>query len=99
MIITEVEAIYLSLPQIRERCDGSQDTLIVRVHTDAGITGVGEVDSSPPVAKAIIEAPYSHAIAQGRAVSIIGQDPLQIDRLWERMYQGAIFFRRRSRAR
>ena len=52
MVITEVEAIYLSLPEIRERCDGSQDTLIVRVHTDAGITGVGEVDSSPPVAKA-----------------------------------------------
>jgi L-rhamnonate dehydratase len=98
MLITQVEAIYLRLPEIRERCDGSQDTLIVRVHTDAGITGIGEVDSSPPVAKAIIEAPYSHAISQGLAASVVGQDPLEIDRLWDRMYQGAIFFGRRGAA-
>ena len=53
MKITRVEALYLRLPDVNARADGTQDTLIVRVHTDAGLTGLGEVDSSPLVAKAI----------------------------------------------
>ena len=61
MKITRVEAIHLRLPDVNERCDGSQETLVVKVHTDEGIVGVGEVDSSSLVAKAIIEAP---AVAQ-----------------------------------
>src|ERR1700704_5438649 len=56
MKITHIEAIHLRLPEVNERCDGSQETLVVKVHTDAGISGVGEVDSSALVAKAIIEA-------------------------------------------
>ncbi len=94
MKITDVEAIWLQLPVVDERCDGTQDTLIVRVHTDAGIVGVGEVDSSPMVAKAIIEAPLSHAIARGLRQCVLGQNPLDIAVLWERMYQGTIFFGR-----
>lgn len=94
MKITDVEAIWLQLPVVDERCDGTQDTLVVRVHTDAGITGIGEVDSSPMVAKAIIEAPLSHAIARGLRQCVLGQDPLDIAVLWERMYQGTIFFGR-----
>src|SRR5919112_1385814 len=94
MKITKVEALYLRLPDVNERCDGTQDTLVVRVHTDAGITGIGEVDSSPAVAKAIIEAPMSHYIARGLAQCVIGEDPLEIDLLWEKMYRGSIFFGR-----
>lgn len=94
MKITEVEAIWLQLPVVDERCDGTQDTLVVRVHTDAGITGIGEVDSSPMVAKAIIEAPLSHAIARGLRQCVIGQNPLDIAVLWQRMYEGTIFFGR-----
>lgn len=94
MKITDVEAIWLQLPTIDERCDGTQDTLVVRVHTDAGIVGVGEVDSSPMVAKAIIEAPMSHGIARGLRLCVLGEDPRDIVRLWDRMYQGSIFFGR-----
>lgn len=94
MKITDVEAIRLQLPDMNERCDGTQDTLVVRVHTDVGIVGIGEVDSSPLVAKAIIEAPASHAIARGLRACVIGADPLDIAPLWERMYQGSIFFGR-----
>ena len=83
MKITDVEAIWLQLPVVDERCDGTQDTLVVRVHTDAGIIGVGEVDSSPMVAKAIIEAPLSHAIARGLRQCVLGQNPLDIAVLWE----------------
>jgi L-rhamnonate dehydratase len=96
MKIIKVEAIHLRLPNVNERCDGSQDTLVVKVHTDAGISGVGEVDSSPSVAKAIIEAPISHKICRGLAECVRGEDPFEIDRLVHRMYEGTIFFGRQG---
>src|SRR5438046_4094104 len=96
MKITRVEAIHLALPEMNERCDGSQDTLVIKVHTDAGITGVGEVDSSPAVAKAIVDAPISHKISRGLAECVIGQDPFEIDRLIHLMYEGPIFFGRQG---
>lgn len=96
MKITQVEAIHLRLPVVNERCDGSQDTLVVKVHTDEGITGVGEVDSSPSVAKAIIDAPVSHKISRGLTECVLGQDPFEIDRIIHRMYEGTIFFGRQG---
>ena len=50
--------------------------------------------SLPLVAKAVIEAPLSHAISRGLAACVVGEDPLEIDRLWQRMYAGVIFFGR-----
>src|SRR6202158_2539382 len=98
MKITRVEAIHLRLPDVNERCDGSQDTLVVKVHTDTGLVGVGEVDSSSLVAKAIIEAPLSHKICRGLAECVLGQDPFEIDRLIHRMVEGSIFFGRQGAA-
>src|SRR5271165_4552699 len=96
MKITRVEAIHLRLPDVNERCDGSQETLVVKLHTDADITGIGEVDSSSLVAKAIIEAPLSHKICRGLAECVLGEDPFEIDRLIHRMYEGSIFFGRQG---
>src|SRR5437870_13515598 len=96
MKITRVEPIQLRLPDVNERCDGSQETLVVKLHTDAGITGIGEVDSSSLVAKAIIEAPLSHKICRGLAECVLGQDPFEIDRLIHRMYERSIFYRRQG---
>src|SRR5437870_2419914 len=96
MKITRVEAIHLRLPEVNERCDGSQETLVIRVHTDDRIVGVGEVDSSSYVARAIIEAPLSHKICRGLAECVVGQDPFEIDRLIHRMYEGAIYYGRQG---
>lgn len=96
MKITEVEGIYLKLPEIEERCDGTQDTLVVRVRTDNGLVGLGEVDSCPLVCKAVIEAPTSHSICHGLRDLLVGEDPLEIERLWEKMYQGALYYGRRG---
>ncbi len=98
MKITRVEAIHLRLPEVNERCDGSQETLVVKLHTDQGLVGVGEVDSSSLVAKAIIEAPLSHKICRGLAECILGEDPFEIDRLVYKMYEGSIFFGRQGAA-
>lgn len=98
MLITDVEALLLRQPgEIdAQAADGSQDALIVRIHTDEGITGIGEVDSMPTVAKAAIDAPPAHRIANGLRSLLIGEDPLEIGRLWDRMYEGSMYFGRRG---
>jgi L-alanine-DL-glutamate epimerase-like enolase superfamily enzyme len=96
MKITAVEAIYLRLPQVKEQCDSGQDALIVQVHTDAGITGIGEVDSAPMAAKGAIEGPFSHTTACGLAQLVIGEDPFETEYLWHKMYRGNIYGGRRG---
>jgi len=98
MKITNVEGLYLRLPEIEARTDSSQDALIVRITTDAGITGWGEVDASPWVARAIIDAPPSHTLASGLRHLLVGEDPLDIDRLWGRMYEGTLYYGREGAA-
>ena len=67
MKITDVEAIVIRQASLDGAiADGSQDDLVVRVRTDEGIDGIGEVDSSPEVARAVIYAP-DLARAHGRA--------------------------------
>jgi hypothetical protein len=46
--------------------------LIIKIHTDAGILGIGEVDSSPRMAKTVIEAPMSNNVATGLGRLLIG---------------------------
>ncbi len=94
MKITEVESFYLRLPEIQERTDSSQDAFLVRVSTDAGIVGWGEVDGCPWVSKAVIEAPYSHTMVRGLRHSILGEDPLEIARLWDKMHADTLYYGR-----
>jgi len=96
--ITSVETLILRVPQVRAINDSAQDALIVRVHTDGGLIGLGEVDSSPEVIKAIIDAPKSHRLCTGLAASIVGEDPLYVERLWDKMYRASVWFRRRGAA-
>jgi L-alanine-DL-glutamate epimerase-like enolase superfamily enzyme len=94
--ITAVEAIYLRVPQVKEQCDSGQDALIVRVTTDAGIVGYGEVDSAPLAAKAAIEGPFSHTATTGLGRVLIGQDPFRTEYLWHKMYRANIYSGRRG---
>lgn len=96
MRISTVESFYLRLPEVEERCDGTQDTLVVRLTTDTGITGVGEVDSAPLVARAVLEAPVSHTMQRGLRHVLLGENPLEIERLWDRMYEATLYFGRRG---
>ena len=88
--------VYLKLPEVEARANGTQDALLVKVTTDAGITGVGEVDSLPLAAKAIIEAPLSNSIASGLRELIVGEDPFAYEKIWQRMYLGSRYPGRRG---
>jgi L-alanine-DL-glutamate epimerase-like enolase superfamily enzyme len=87
--IVDVEPIVLRLDQVdATRADGTQDAFLVRVHTDEGITGIGEADTSPYVARTMVEMPASHAVARGIRELILGEDPLQAGRVWQLMFHG-----------
>jgi len=97
--ITRVEAIPVRQHgTVKLINDSAQDGIIIKVYTDEGIVGYGEVDSSPQAVKAIIDAPVSHRLCQGLGQTLIGEDPLEIDRLWEKMYFNSTFYGRRGAA-
>jgi L-rhamnonate dehydratase len=91
MKITSVEAIPLKLPVITKAVDGTQDNLLIRISTDEGLTGYGEVDSSPVVAKAAVDAEMSHGICYGLGEILVGQNPLHTEQLWKEMFRKTIY--------
>ena len=53
MKVTKIECRIVLVPDyVPEAGSSPQDDIVVLVHTDAGITGIGEVDTNPWVAKA-----------------------------------------------
>ena len=96
MRITDISTVVLRLPEVRAIGDGTQDVLLVLVHTDAGITGIGEVHTAPTVAEAIVHAPISHVRSRGLASVLLGEDPLDIDACWQRMYEATEVYGRRG---
>ena len=97
MKITKVEAIPLRAKLVDATAnDGAQETVVVQIHTDAGITGIGEVDASSYMVKAVLEAPSSHNWSLSFQELLIGENPLDVERLWDKMYQGTIYTGRRG---
>lgn len=97
MRITNIEVIELRVPGwTAATFDGSYDDCVIRVSTDTGIEGIAEVDSVPSVVRAVIEAPSSHTHARGLKEVLVGQDPLEIEALWERMYDATSYYGRRG---
>jgi L-rhamnonate dehydratase len=97
MRITEVEVIELRVPGWdASGFDGSWDTCVVRIHTDAGVTGLSETDSLPSVIRAIVDARSSHTGARGLGEVLVGQDPTDIEGLWQRMYDATSYIGRRG---
>src|SRR3972149_2095818 len=87
MKITAVDCTVLVVPDCNtDACDSAQDTVVVKVHTDEGITGIGEVDTCPWAVKALIESPGSHIMSLGLTELLVGQDPSQPHALWDRLY-------------
>ena len=94
MKITEIVCQIIRIPQVMAKTASSQDSVIVRVRADNGLEGVGEADSSPEVVKAIIDAPFSHNIACGLRQVLLGENPLEQERLWQKMYRRTMYFGR-----
>lgn len=93
MKIVDVEPIVLRLPVVDvSRADGTQDAFLVRVRTDEGMEGIGEADTSPYLARTVVEMPASHAIARGLRELLVGEDARDIEGLWRLMERGTSYY-------
>ncbi len=96
MRITDVEGLMLRLPEVREIGDGCQNILIIRIHTDEGIIGIGEAHTNPLVSKAILDAPLCSVSASGLRRLLIGDDPRDINRIYDKLYRETQTYGRRG---
>ena len=94
MKITNVTATVLRLPEISAAADGTQDDLIITVETDEGISGFGEVDTSPYVGKAIVDAYMSHGTCYGLREVVTGADPFDYEQIWNDMWSKTYYYGR-----
>lgn len=74
----------------------AQDDIVVEIHTDEGLIGIGEVDLNPWIARACIEAPGTHTMGRGLSQMLKGQNPLNVEALWDRLYVGSAMNGRRG---
>jgi L-rhamnonate dehydratase len=106
MKITNVEVLVLKSPGLYKRPESAEEPVgptymgLVRVSTDAGITGYSDMETSAPVAKAAVDAPSwsepGTECFEGLASLIVGENPLEPERLWYKMYRGSIYYGRRG---
>ncbi len=95
--ITKIACHVLLVPDVDEDATSSaQDDIVVEVHTDEGVTGIGETDLNPWIARACIEAPSTHTMGLGLTGMLLGQDPLDVERLWDKLYIGSAMNGRRG---
>lgn len=105
MKITDVEAIVLEAgreyanPQGSEEAPGVRHCLLIKVSTDEGITGWSDVETAPHVGAAAVRAPRSGSgMFDGLREIVLGEDPFHVERLWDKVYRGSIYFGRRGAA-
>jgi L-alanine-DL-glutamate epimerase-like enolase superfamily enzyme len=103
--ITDVQAIVLqgeakyTNPVGDEEPPGVFQCCLIRVDTDAGVVGWSDVETSPTVAKAVIDAPASgFEMMDGLRPLASGESPFDTERLWDKLYRGSIYFGRRGAA-
>ncbi|MFT3700863.1 MAG: mandelate racemase/muconate lactonizing enzyme family protein [Agriterribacter sp.] len=73
MKIESVDFFYLSMPEVLDIGDGSQDALLVRIRA-GGIEGWGECEASPLTSIASYYTPMSHSACKPVQYSLEGKD-------------------------
>src|SRR5947199_5723169 len=97
MKIVRVDCHVLLAPDYDpEACSSAQDNLVVEIHTDAGLVGIGETDTNPWVARECIRARGTHCMALGLEEMLLGTDPLPVEAIWQRLYSGSKMTGRRG---
>jgi L-alanine-DL-glutamate epimerase-like enolase superfamily enzyme len=99
--ITKVDAIVLESPNDYGvhggESSGPRFRSLLRVSTDEGIDGWAEVETQPHVLKAVIDAPGDGSgMFEGVGRLVVGQDPFETEKLWQRLYTSTIYYGRRG---
>jgi L-rhamnonate dehydratase len=103
MRITDVRAMVLESPLENNPPEGSEEAagvkhlLLLEVVTDEGIVGWSDVETAPHLGAAAVAAPASGVEAfDGLRTLVLGEDPFEVERLWDRVYRGSIYYGRRG---
>ena len=97
MKITDIECHVLLVPDVRtDATSSAQDDIVVFIHTDEGITGIGESDVNPWIARACIEAPSTHSMGLSLKEMLLGENPLNTEKIWKKLYVGSCMNGRRG---
>lgn len=76
--------------------DGTADTIIVKIHDEDGRFGFGEADAPPGVVKSFIEMPTAHLWSRNAGEILVGEDPVEIAAIWQKLYEGTFWPGRRG---
>lgn len=99
MEITDIVVHTVSFKEVKgARADGTQDACILEIETDSDITGIGEAVSLPAVVDSVINASESHDKSTGLREILIGQNPFDIEVLWNEMFDRTYFYGRKGAA-
>ncbi len=97
MKITRIDTHVLLDPDYEvDATSSAQDDIVVEVHTDEGIVGIGETDLNAWIARACIEAPGTNTMDRGLGEMLVGRDPLDPVALWDEVYVGTLMTGRRG---
>ncbi|HEX7009689.1 MAG TPA: mandelate racemase/muconate lactonizing enzyme family protein, partial [Phycisphaeraceae bacterium] len=97
MKITRIDCHVLVVPEYdADACSSAQDDLVVVVHTDEGVCGIGETDTNPWIARECIRARGTHCMGRGLEEMLLGEDPMQPQRIWQKLYTGSKMTGRRG---
>lgn len=103
MRITDIEGFVLESPFQNKPPAGSEEAhgvkhcLLLKVSTDEGIAGWSDVETAPHVGAAALNAPESGAgVFEGLRHLVLGEDPFDVERLWDKIYRGTIYYGRRG---
>ncbi len=95
MKITEIEVIPLYVPD----AEVVKSTCIIRIHTDEGVEGIGQVEIPAMIATAFVKTKewevtgYYHG---GLERVLLGEDPMNVERIWHKMYASMWLYGRRG---
>lgn len=101
MQITNVEAIVLdtgkdyAAPDDASEAHGVRFISLLRIDTDEGITGWADIETQPHTGHAIVNAPSSGVMGfASLRDALIGEDPLERERLWQKAYRAMAYYGR-----
>jgi len=63
---------------------------------DDGTFGLGETDAPPNAIAALLETPTAHIWSRSIRDLLLGENPLEVEQLWEKVYEGTIYHGRRG---
>jgi L-alanine-DL-glutamate epimerase-like enolase superfamily enzyme len=94
MKITDVEAMILDTgkdyadPAGAAEAHGVRYIALLKISTDEGISGWSDIETQPHVGKMIVDLPSGGQIGfESLRAALVGEDPLEHERLWQKMYR------------